>query len=457
MNEAMNKQQPLPWWRCILLALVLIAMVLLAALILTDYLTERQFGNEIIKISRAGEPITFLELQADLNQSSTEEDAGRYYAEALSSIPLSDIENLKQVNTFYRKNIISLPAKQFPSDTHEKITQNLAKLQPVLEKFDKAGTLPLSRFNIGIEQGIQVCKTHLDRVQIAAFLLSLRTLHLVIEGKDDAAVDSAITMLKMIRILDSYPTMVLHTAKVIFAAHACQDIHLLLEHTRPSEQSLAKLQEVLSQTIPANALERMFHAERAYQLEIARNLIPENVTFRFLQDKVPDLPERLSLPPSRWGRLRIRRKSVRYLHEMAQLITAARRPWPEPLDAIAVNIPQSTEKSRGLLSSGAVFIRLTAETLALVRCTILTVAIERYQRHHGELPAVLDNLCPAYIDSLPLDPFTGKNLLFSNDEETYVVYSVGTNRQDDGGFTIRKVDEKSPQDCGLRIRLRQPK
>jgi hypothetical protein len=457
MNDAVNKKQPLSWWRRASLALVLIAMALLAFLILADYLAERQLGNEIIKISRASEPITSLDLQPDINQSGTGEDAAPYYEKALSSIPPGNLENLNKVNTFYRKSIISLPANQFPSEINEKVAQDLAKLQPVLEKFDKAADLPLSRFDIGIEQGMQVCRTSLNCVQMAALLLSLRTLHLVLQGEDDAAVNSAITTLKMTRVLDSCPTMVLHTTKAIFVANTCQDIHLLLEHAHPSEKSLAKLQDALSQTIPTNTLERMFFAERAYQLEMARNLLPDNIASRFLQDKVPPLPERLSLPSSRWGQLRVRRASVRYLRDMAKLIAVAHRPWPQPLDDAAVtNASLPTEKPTGLLSDSAVFIRLTAETLASVRCTILTIAVERYRRQHSELPAALDDLHPAYIDSLPLDPFTGKELLFSRDEETYVVYSVGANRRDDGGSTIRKAGENGPQDCGLRTRLRKP-
>ena len=456
MNDAVNKKQPLSWWRRALLVMVLIAMAVLAFLILADYVVERQLGNEIVRISRAAEPITFLDLQPDINQSGTGEDAAPYYEEALSSIPPGDLENLNKVNTFYRKSIISLPANQFPGEINETVAQNLAKLQPVLEKFDKAGDLPLSRFDIGIEQGLQVCKTRLNSVQTAALLLSLRTLHLILQGEDDAAVDSVVTMLKMIRVLDSCPTMVLHAAKAIFVANACQDIHLLLEHAHPSEKSLAKLQDALSQTIPTNTLERMFFAERAYQLEMARNLLPDNVASRFLQDKVPPLPERLSLPSSRWGRLRIRQASVRYLRNMAELIAAARRPWPQPLDATAADAPPPTEKPSGLLSSGAVFIRLTAETVALVRCTILTIAVERYRRQYGELPAALDDLRPAYIDSLPFDPFTGKELLFTRDEQAYVIYSVGANRRDDGASTIRKPDEGTPLDSGLRIRLQKP-
>ncbi len=456
MKETVSEKQPLAWWRRILLILVLIAIALLVFLILADYLAEKRLGSEIIRISRVSEPISLHDLRTDLDPSKTSNDAALYYQEALSNITTGDLENLSKVNTFYRKNIVSLPANQFPSEIHEKIAQDLAKLQPVLEKFDKASTLPLSQFDIGIEQGMRICRNRLNSVQTASLLLSLRTLHLVLQDEDDAAADSVVSMLKMMRVLDSSPTMVLHTAKMVFVANACRDIHLLLEHAQPSEKSLVRLQSALSQTIPPNTLEKAFFAERAYQLEVARDLLPANIASRFLQGKNPPLPERLFLPSSRWGRLRVRQKSVSYLRDMAKLIVVANNPWPQPLDATSPNASLMSGKPSGLLLHGAAFIRLTAEILALVRCTVLTIAVERYQYQHGELPTVLDDLCPAYIGSLPLDPFTGQELLFSRNDETFVIYSVGANRLDDGGSTIREVDGNDPLDCGLSIHLNRP-
>ena len=335
-------------------------------------------------------------------------------------------------------------------------TQSLAPFQLALEKFDKGADMPLYRFDIGIEQGIQVCKTSLNRVRTAVFLLSLRTLDLILRDQGDAAADSVISTLKVIRIFDSYPILVVHTAKAGCAGLVCEDIHLLLEHGRLSEESLVKLQKALSETTPENTLERMFLAERVYQMEIGRNLIPANIASRLLQDKVPYLSERLSLPSSFWTRMRIRQKSARYLQDMAWLITVARRPWPEPLDAIAGNVPESMKKSSKLLSNSSVLIHLTAGTVAAVRCAMLAVVIERYHHSHGELPDSLDNLAPTYIDTIPLDPFTGRKLLYSHNEETYVVYSTGINRRDDSGSVKPKSDEQSPLDWGFRIHFRKP-
>lgn len=456
-NDKLKEKQPLPWWRRILLGLVLTAIGLLTVSIVVSYLMGKQLSAEIVKISQAGEPLTFSDLEADIIQSSTAEDAARYYVEALLNARPEELANLRRANTLYRNNITSLPVGELPDELREKVTQSLMDFQPVLEKLDKGAGIPLSRFNIGIVYGIKAFRTRLLRLQAATFLLSLRTLDLLLRGEDDAAVNSAVSMLRIMRIFDSHPTMVLSTVKAILVGLACEDICLLLEHGHPSEESLAKLQQVLAETIPANALERMFLAERVYQIELARNLIPENTTSRLLRGKVPDLPERLSLPATFWARLRIRRKAARYLRDMAQLITAARRPWPEPWDAIVGNAVKSGKKSSRLTSSSAVSVRLTAQTLTVVRCTILAIVIERYRRSHGELPSSLDEAFPTYINSIPLDPLTGKKLLYSHDEETYAVYSVGINRQDDGGSIKPKADEKRPQDWGLRIHFREPR
>jgi len=455
-NDKLKEKQPLPWWRRISLGLVLTAIVLLTVSMPVSYLAGRQLGAEIVKVSQAGEPLTFADLQAELEPSSTGEDAARYYAEALQSIGQKDLTNLARINATYREDIISTPADQLPDEMREKITQTLATFQPALEKFDKGTDIPLSRFDIGLEQGVEVCITGLNRVRTAVSLLSLRTLDLILRGQGDAAVNSVISTLQIMRIFDSHPTMVVQTVKVGCAGLTCDDIHLLLERGRPSEESLAKLQKVLSQTIPANVLERMFLAERVYQMEIARNLIPEKIASQLLDDNVPDLPERSSLPSSYWARLRMRQKLVRRFQDMTGLITTARRPWPEPLDEIIGNALEPAGKPGRLLPRASLLVHLTAGTLAATRCAMLTVVIERYRRSHGELPGSLDDIAPPDIDAIPSDPFTGNKLLYSHDEEGYVVYSTGINRQDDSGSVEPKADEKSPLDWGFRIHFRKP-
>ncbi len=454
MDETVRERPLLPHWRRILFWLVVVAMVLLAGVMLASWVVGKQLGAEIVKISEAGEPLTFPDVaKANSAQSPIDEDATRHYYEALTGIGPASLPNLKRVHSFYRQNMTALPANQFPADLRESVSQNLAAVEAIFEKLDKGASEPLARFDIGIREGIQAAGTHIQRANTVVLLMSLRTMDLILQGRDDAAANSAVSLLKLIRIFDSHPTMVMHTIKAQFVGLVCEDVRLLLERGSASDELLTKLEEALLEVVPTNALERVFLAERVYQTEIGRNLIPENVASRLLQEQVLDIPERIRLPGSFMGRLRLRQKACRYFCDMAQIIAASRRSWPEPLDEIKV--PEATKKPDKLASSAAMLTRLTAEVFVAVRCTRLAVVIERYRASHGEgeLPATLGDLAPTYIESVPLDPFTGGQLLYSHDEESYMVYSTGTNRVDDGGSIRPKEGEKVPLDRGLRIRM----
>ena len=447
MSEPLKEKQVWLWWWRIVLMSVLAVMVLLAALVSARYVVERQLGAEVIKVARSDEPLTFSDLPAALKPAGTVDDASDYYGRALSGMTADGLEKLARVNAFCRMKINTEGVGEFSAEQREELASVLVGFQTILKNLDRGADIALFDPVISVEQGMEVCVDRLRRARTAAVLLSTRTLKLILDGEGDAAADSVINMLKMTRIFDHQPIIVVHTIKIGVLNLACEDIYLLLRFSRPSGQSLARLQEVLSETMPANVLERMFLTERVYQVEMARNLLHKNVVSQYLQADASDLPERLRLPGSFRVRVRIRQKAIRYFRDMTRLLAAVRRPWPGPLDATA-----GRRKSRRLISSGAAFIRLTAGTIVGVRCTVLTIAIERYRRSHGELPHSLDDVAGAYIDSIPLDPFTGGKLLYSRDEEGYVMYSVGPNRQDDGGF-VRPgaADKEAPQDLGIRF------
>jgi hypothetical protein len=59
------------------------------------------------------------------------------------------------------------------------------------------------------------------------------------------------------------------------------------------------------------------------------------------------------------------------------------------------------------------------------------LALEAFNAANGRLPASLDELVPAYLESVPLDPFDGKPLRYSAEKKT--VHSVGEDLVDSGG------------------------
>ena len=86
---------------------------------------------------------------------------------------------------------------------------------------------------------------------------------------------------------------------------------------------------------------------------------------------------------------------------------------------------------------------------AKLAAAIAAIAAERYRKRHGQWPNALADLVPAEMKQLESDPFTGGSLLMRRLSDGLVIYSVGSNRQDDGGTITAKTGE--PLDIGFRL------
>jgi hypothetical protein len=71
-------------------------------------------------------------------------------------------------------------------------------------------------------------------------------------------------------------------------------------------------------------------------------------------------------------------------------------------------------------------------------------AVRLFRHEHGPLPAELDELTPRYLPSVPLDPYSGRPLIYRRLENGYSLYSVGRDGLDDGGTFITRVTTAQP-------------
>jgi hypothetical protein len=66
--------------------------------------------------------------------------------------------------------------------------------------------------------------------------------------------------------------------------------------------------------------------------------------------------------------------------------------------------------------------------------TIAALAIERFRRQHGRLPAKLADLVPGFVSAVPVDWMDGKPLRYRvNADGTFTLWSIGEDLKDDGG------------------------
>ena len=113
------------------------------------------------------------------------------------------------------------------------------------------------------------------------------------------------------------------------------------------------------------------------------------------------------------------------LETYTALIEAAGKPWPVRIDAVAsVRLRPDLRQGGGFWpdASLAPQANAVAQGLALLRSAGVVVAVKRYQLEHSDhRPKRLDDLVPAYLKSIPIDPFSGRPLLFVPEEGGYVV------------------------------------
>jgi len=64
---------------------------------------------------------------------------------------------------------------------------------------------------------------------------------------------------------------------------------------------------------------------------------------------------------------------------------------------------------------------------------LIGIALELYRREHGDWPETLKRLSPKWLPELPIDRINGGPLGYRVSEDGVVVYSLGTDTDDDQG------------------------
>ncbi|MBI4557034.1 MAG: hypothetical protein HY706_05565 [Candidatus Hydrogenedentes bacterium] len=81
-----------------------------------------------------------------------------------------------------------------------------------------------------------------------------------------------------------------------------------------------------------------------------------------------------------------------------------------------------------------------AEVEAQLKLSKIALALNRYRHAQGQWPADLHALVPAFLPELAEDPFSGNPMIYKLDGDSYVLYSVGLNQEDDGGNGKDRAD-----------------
>ncbi|MBW8016012.1 MAG: hypothetical protein FVQ82_07490 [Planctomycetes bacterium] len=139
-------------------------------------------------------------------------------------------------------------------------------------------------------------------------------------------------------------------------------------------------------------------------------------------------------------------ESIESFYEEAERIMNI-PPW-QLSDSEVETIESSMLEDLGYLIRDACFVLLKTRPfswrlIAEHRSIIMVCAVLRYEKDKGELPADSKVLVSGgYLEKLPVDPFSGEPFVYKRTDEGFLLYSFGTDMDDDGGNSTVTRDGK---------------
>ena len=366
-------------------------------------------------------------------------DAASDYRAATALLVDVDSGPLFDLVKAYRAATKSCPPVPPSTEVRERALRMLAESQPALDLIDRAARDEACHYALNLETG-DFPPFHLFRT--AGGLLSLRTLEFAFAGAVDRAAASLISELRMLRVFETEPVLIAYLVRLAAWERASADLPAVLGAETLSEASLGDLDEALRRAEAPYLLKRTIEGERVWEMnQLAASLGPDWPDGELQSASAKRRPF--------WERRRLLRQASDYVAVTAAMTHAAGEPWPQVFGAMpaAFRIPKmfSPDMSADLASS--LPMERAGQAVAATRAGRVAIAVERYRRRQGTLPASLTDLASL----LPADPFTGHDLLYRRAEDGFVVASIGPARATEA----RAVDEKGrPQ--GISVCLVRP-
>ncbi|HWF18294.1 MAG TPA: hypothetical protein VG754_03460 [Verrucomicrobiae bacterium] len=399
---------------------------------------HREINARVASIRAKGLPINWEDLSHWPSDVPDSENAALIYTNAIAHIHFEHLTS-KLVN-------LPMPGEKISENDFSLVKQTVDTNQEGLQLIYSAEKFTKARFPIDYNLGPDAKLPHLSGLRGAARLLA-HDAFLKAERKDaEGAAKAAEASLHLSSALENEPLLISQLTSLSILNESCKSLERVLGKVTFSEPSLLRISTTLSLADATNQILTGLIGDRALNGEYIRLAQDDVRKLVILGNQGADEEDKADVPTRNpgfvWRYLGFfERDRNFYLRAMETNILAVTTPPPASL-ALTNEVDElSREAQNGLYISSSLFLpsysRLTGRVAtkdATIRTALAAIAIERWRNQHaGVIPDSLDSLVPVYLPSVPVDPYNGEPLKFRKTSKGYVIYSVGPDRQDDGG------------------------
>jgi hypothetical protein len=391
--------------------------------------------QEIRAIRAAGEPVTMEELLARYPEPKGE-NAAEVYQQAFAKYDFT--KKGVEVPSYgeYVGNIRT-PGRVWGNETKTKIADLLRVNAQALALLRRASVIPDCRFPlVRKEDVLTTLPDHFSLLQRGADLLRLTATLAAQTGDAPEAADSIATIFRMARSLGSEPWHNWAYPRSSLEETGVQTLEGALSNVPLSDHATAELGVALAEAEDVGRSSRFITAMRCEMSDLTVNHDLAGV-FEAMQYQSPPMWYRAAYHVTG----RIDNERLLQLQKYREAIAMCRLPLPERSRSNTWDRHDIGEFTSALYPIAEAFgwyrmvyfISDDVMRISHVRVARVALAVERYRLAEGVLPGLLDDLVPEYLAAIPQDPYDGKPMRYKLLEKGYVVYSVGSDGEDNGG------------------------
>ncbi|MHC4244140.1 MAG: hypothetical protein ACYSU4_17170 [Planctomycetota bacterium] len=420
----------------------------IVALLLLLFVLFRVHGSLKVKkqiedLRTKGYPVTLEELDRWYNIPDGAANAADTYLTAFSNYVEWDREARKALPVVGRA---PLPARTQPLDDPNTllVEKFLSDNEKILTLLHEAASIDHCRYPIGFIQESDQGAPWLKNLRKCAHLLRLNVLIQCESKNSEKAMESIHSTLSLAKS-SNVPLLLHQLIHISVKATAYKNIERLLNRVQLTEEQLMKLSSWIEEADIDKGYKRVLVGEQCLGLNTFIGHVKEisgefgsegGLSIIFLAFwRVTGLNDR---------------DATQYIDIMQELIDAMELSADKRLlvfDSLQKDVDSGKRGgflTRMLMPAFGRLMQIETRHLAHLRVTQTAIAIQRYRLTEGRLPQSLENLVPAYMEVVPIDPFDGQDLKYRTLETGFVVYSIGDDLTDEGGAErdSKKRDKK---------------
>jgi hypothetical protein len=354
--------------------------------------------------------------------------------------------------------LVPLSSKQ-----HAALSSALAKDAPTLREAGRLADLSLGRYPVNFQKG--PCATplpHLDVVLPIQQLLFCSALKHIHDGELDAALRADRALLNAGRSIGDEPTFHSQVMRNSSYYLAAQTLERILAHGQPSDAALKESQELFADEAGQPLLLLAARSLRAGREALLNQLMDPTTDLSQFKD-VTDIGEKPfldELVKAAIGNAKVAKPELvtklhawllSYLTDFVEIAKLPEDQQMEKLKGLVATASSGPNVGEVLIPDIDGYAQRFKLSLSFIRCSTVVLAVERYRLSKGKWPENLENLVPAYLPAIPLDPFDGKPLRYRQYPEGVVVYSIGTDGKDNEGKFDSLNTYREGTDIGIRL------